>query len=303
MRIGAVVKRVALLVVLPLAIVLFFPVQLFAAPVACAATPTFMGCAAVFDRTWSHDRTVTAKFLNSKGSIQIALANGKYSSHAPEAIKAVTFADETQLAQAVATGTCSGDQSYPDCLPEGTGAVLYDAESWQHTPEVQKESVAALRTYYHRAAEAAHAHKPRLLLIATPATDLVDVLSPGLPFPERYDKFIQLGIAAAAARYADVYESQGQGLEDWEDNPSAYASFTQRAAQQASGANPKVRNLGGLSTNPNGKEKSAEVLLAAAQASAGSVAGWWINDPSHGPKCEGCKGPFPEMIVDFLKGL
>jgi hypothetical protein len=307
-RIGVLMKRLAVLLVLPLAILLFFPVQLLGAPVACAG-PTLigangpisiMGCVAVFDRTGKLDPAVTAKYLNTKDSIQIALANGRYSEHARHALGAATFADETTLEHAVNAGTCPAGESYPACLPEGTGAVIYDAESWHHTPDVQKESVANLRTYYRRAAAAAHSHRPRLLLIATPATDLVDVLSPGLPFRERFDEFIKLRIPAAAARYADVYESQGQGLED---DTSAYASFTLQAAQQAKAANPNVKPLGGLSTNPNGKEKSAQVLDAAADATAGIVAGWWINDPSHGDKCMQCQGPFAQMIVDFLKGL
>jgi hypothetical protein len=50
-------------------------------------------------------------------------------------------------------------------------------------------------------------------LIATPATDLVQTLAPGTPTGRRYVEFLRLGIAAAAARYADVYEVQAQGSE------------------------------------------------------------------------------------------
>jgi hypothetical protein len=118
---------------------------------------------------------------------------------------------------------------------------------------------------------------------------------------DRYNAFIHLGIPAAAG-FADVYESQGQGLVD---DPSEYASFTQRAAEQASGANPAVKNLGGLSTGPNGAEKAAQVLVDAAHESEASVAGWWINDPtSGGGECPGCSPvPHPETVVDFLQGL
>jgi hypothetical protein len=172
---------------------------------------------------------------------------------------------------------------------------MYDSEDWALTPAAQQQDPA---TYYQRAADAAHA--AGLLLIAAPATNLAYVLAPSAPRNQKYDQYLSLGIPAAAARYANVYLAQAQGLEA---DSSAYASFVQRAARQASDANPDVEILSGLSTNPSGVAQTASVMLDAAAASAPYIRGWWLNDPQAGPPCPKCTGPFPATIAGFLQGL
>ncbi len=71
----------------------------------------------------------------------------------------------------------------------------------------------------------------------------------GAPQSQKYDEYLSLGIAAAAARYADVYVARARGLET---DSSAYESFVRSAANQASDANPNVEILSGLSTGRTG---------------------------------------------------
>jgi hypothetical protein len=199
----------------------------------------------------------------------------------PNATSTTGFADEHALHDAIVSGA----------LPAGTRAVLYDNEAWSATPLAQQQNPAY---YYQQAAEVAHQYG--LLLIATPSPDLVDVLAPGSP--QRYSAFLQLGIAAAAARYADVYDIQAQGSEA---DPSAYASFVSQAAAQARSANPNIELLAGISTNPSGKAVSAQIMYDAVQATKSIVNGWWLNDPFGGAGCPSCNGPYPQMAVDFLR--
>jgi hypothetical protein len=157
-RTGILMKRLATLLLLPAAVAIVSMLQLCFAT-AAGAVPEMMASAAVIDRTCELDPAITATFFDQPSSIQmidsvqLSLRNGKFSACAPQAVGAVSFADETLLEQAVSSGT----------LPEGTDAVIYDAEGWTRTPDVQKQSVTNLAFYYHRAANAAH--KAGLLLI------------------------------------------------------------------------------------------------------------------------------------------
>lgn len=87
------------------------------------------------------------------------------------AVRTTSFGDENLLARAVSDGG----------LAQGTDAVIYDDEHWNLTPLAQQLHPSL---YYHRAAEVAHRHG--LLLVATPAADLVSVLAPGTPKGRKY---------------------------------------------------------------------------------------------------------------------
>jgi hypothetical protein len=176
-------------------------------------------------------------------------------------------------------------------------AVLYDNEAWKFTPDEEKRDVEHIERSEKLAAEAVH--RSGRILVATPATDLTSVLSPQVK-QNRYDEFLRLGIARAAARYADVYEIQAQGSEA---NLELFTHFVKEGAAQARSANPKVRVFAGLSTNPSGKRVTADNLLKAIQATRGFVDGYWLNIPAGGAHCPRCGEAQPQVAVEMLKRL
>jgi hypothetical protein len=196
----------------------------------------------------------------------------------------------------------AGFRSYADLkraldsgkLSKEVKAVLWDPESWEFTPAEEQHDIAK---YAGLAAEAVHSHG--LIFIATPATDLTKTLSPDVK-TDRYDEFLRLGIATAAARYADVYEVQAQGSLG---NLELYTHFVKGAAAQARAANPKVIVFAGLSTNPSGKHVTPKDLYDAVTATRGDVAGYWLNIPGGGPACPKCGEPQPQVAVELLKML
>lgn len=172
-------------------------------------------------------------------------------------------------------------------------AILYDNEGWKFTPEEEQRNPAQ----YMKMA-AALVHGKGLTFIATPAVTLVRSLAP--PSEKRYDAYLRLGIAADAARYADVVDIQAQGSEK---NVRLFSNFVHRAAEQARGANPKVLVLAGISTNPNGQRVSAEELQRAIVATRPYVDGYWLNVPSRNEYCPGCTGFRPDIAIDVLRRL
>jgi hypothetical protein len=179
-------------------------------------------------------------------------------------------------------------------LPPGVKGILYDIEKWQFTPEEEQRNPA----YYEKlAAELVHAHG--LIFVATPAADLVAVLAPEQR-SKRYDAYLRLGLAADAARYADVIDIQAQGAEL---NTELYANFVRHAAAQARQANPKVIVLAGLSTNPAGQHVTAQDILRAIAATHTVVDGYWLNIPQPGLYCPRCDEFRPDIAIEVLRSL
>jgi len=116
----------------------------------------------------------------------------------------------------------------------------------------------------------------------------------------RRDASTALGVAGAAARYADVYDIQAQGSEA---DPAAYVGFVRAAAAQARGANSTVEVLAGIATNPSGSRETAEVMLRAVLATRSVVAGYWLNDGVQSPACPKCSGPYSQVAIAFLREL
>src|SRR5579863_6904860 len=167
------------------------------------------------------------------------------------------------------------------CCEEGVGAVMYDPEKWQFTPEEEQHDPGRFAC---KVAEVVHAQH-RLLIVA-PAADLVG------GGPDRFDRFLHAKIAASTARCADVYEIQAQGAElDGRD----FASYVRKAAQQAREGNPNIVVLAGISTNPTGKVVTAKELYACVRAVSDVVAGFWLNIPAGGAACPTCGEPKPEV--------
>jgi hypothetical protein len=203
---------------------------------------------------------------------------------APAAVPTRSFADERALTAAVQDGT----------LPPGTEAVAYDDQDARVTPRAQQLHPAL---YYQRAANAAH--RGGLLLIATPATNLVSALAPDTRPAAREAAFLRLDVAAAAARYADVYAIQAQGTEL---DPDQYSGFVRAAAAQASAAHPGIEVLAGLNTGPAGAAPPVSMLLGAVQNTAGAVSGYALNAPAASATCPYCDDP-TDLATAFLQAL
>jgi hypothetical protein len=179
-------------------------------------------------------------------------------------------------------------------LPAGTRAVLYDPEAWSFTPaSEQRDPVLAATT----AADLAHAHG--LQIIVAPALNLTTVLAPGSSAP-RWQRFLDLRLAARIARIADVLELQAQSLERSTDT---YANFVREAAAQARTANPGVTVLAGLSTNPPGAAVDSQQLTAAILASWPTTDGYWLNIPDRGPQCPTCNPARPAVGIGALRAV
>ncbi len=130
-----------------------------------------------------------------------------------------------------------------------------------------------------------------LLLLTAPAVNLVTVMAPD-DGGRRYDAYLRLGIAADAARYADVFDIQAQGSER---NIELYANFVRQAAVQARQANPKVVVLAGISTQPGGQQVTADDILHAVAATRDFVDGYWFNIPQPSEYCRGCTDFRPDI--------
>ncbi len=199
---------------------------------------------------------------------------------------AVPFRSFTSLA-AIEKALNSG------AIGSGVRGIMYDNEHWKFTPQAEQADPA---TSMRRAADVVHAHG--LLFLTAPAVNLTRVLAPG---PEkRYDAYVRVGLAAAAARYADVYEIQAQGSEK---DAAGYAAFVKAAAAQARAANPKVIVLAGISTNPIGQHVTSGDILGAISATRAFVDGYWFNVPKPSEYCPSCNDFRPDIAIDVLGHL
>jgi hypothetical protein len=179
-------------------------------------------------------------------------------------------------------------------LPPGTRAVLYDPEAWQFTPEPEQRDPARAMA---RAAALAHGHG--LAIIVAPALSLTTVRRRRGNVP-RWRRYLDLGLAQAAAQAADVVELQAQSLER---DAATYQAFVRAAAAQARAANPGVSVLAGLSTNPPGAPVATGQLRAAVRATRATVDGYWLNIPRPGPHCPTCNPPQPGIGIELLRDL
>jgi hypothetical protein len=177
-------------------------------------------------------------------------------------------------------------------LVPGEQAIMYDNEAWSMTPPTEQENPAL----YEKLA-ANLVRSAGFLFIAAPALDLVKVIEPGCsPFWQCY---LDLGLAASGARYADVFDIQAQSLEN---DATKYADFVSKAAAQARRANPKVTVLAGISTDPNGQTTSEGAILGAIAATRGVVDGYWFNIPTTGVQCPACTYD-PQLAIDVIDYL
>jgi hypothetical protein len=178
--------------------------------------------------------------------------------------------------------------------PEIRG-VMYDYESWRFTPEEEQRNPAG---YVKQAADLVHAHG--LLFLTAPAINLVTVMAPAEDRNRLYDTYLRLGIAADAARYADVFDIQAQRFEH---NTELYARFVRQAAAQARQANPKVVVLAGVSTQPFGPRVTADDILGAIASTCDVVDGYWFNIPAPSEYSPHATEFRPDIAIDVLRRL
>ncbi|HKM61249.1 MAG TPA: hypothetical protein VJY39_02045 [Acidisphaera sp.] len=179
-------------------------------------------------------------------------------------------------------------------LDPTVNGVMYDYERWSFTPVEEQRNPAG---YLKQAADLVHARS--LLFLTAPAVNLVAVMAPD-DGRRRYDAYVRLGIAADAARYADVIDIQAQGSER---NTELYASFVRQAAAQARKANPNVVVLAGISTQPSGQNVTADDILRAIAATRDTVDGYWFNIPQPSEYCPRCTEFRPDIAIDVMRRL
>jgi hypothetical protein len=179
-------------------------------------------------------------------------------------------------------------------LPIGTRAVIFNDSHTQRTPKVEQLQPDR---FYRRAARIAHTHG--LLFVAAPDPSLILARRPKASLRKTYSRFLGLRIAAAAARYADVYAIQSNGLET---QRSTYRWFVQSAAFQAAQAHPGIELLAGVSSAPMGPKRTYRTLLGAFNAAGPAVSGYWLSDPPL-PGCALCAAPHDGTALAFLRVL
>jgi hypothetical protein len=182
-----------------------------------------------------------------------------------------------------------------DALGPDVRGVLYDYEKWRFTPDEEQRSPAR---YLKQAADLVHGKG--LLFFTAPAVDLVPILAPKSDRKRQDDTYLQLSLAADAARYADVVDIQAQRFER---DAERYANFVREAAAQARQANPKVMVLAGVSTQPGGREVTADDILRAIEATREFVDGYWFNIPEPSEYSPGVTEFRPDIAADVLRQI
>jgi hypothetical protein len=173
--------------------------------------------------------------------------------------------------------------------------VMYDYEKWRFTPAEEQQNPGR---YLKQAADLVHARG--LLFFTAPAVDLVTVLAPDGDRKHQDETYLRLGLAADAARYADVFDIQSQRFER---DTELYAKFVRAAAAQARQANPKVMVLAGVSTQPSGQHVTADDILRSIEATRDVVDGYWFNIPGPSAYSPAVTEFRPDIAVDVLRQL
>jgi hypothetical protein len=187
-----------------------------------------------------HAALVRQLFNNPRTFVVGATSSTLTSLGVPTAIATARFTNERTLAATVNRGA----------LPAGTVAVMYDDQPGSSTPSAQRRHPGF---YYHSAAEIAHENG--LLLAATPAAGLAQRPAGRATTSQTYERFLKRGIASAAARYADVYQTQPLP-------GSAPFWFVRTAMAQADAANPGVELLADFTSSIQATAEPLRMLSA-----------------------------------------
>jgi endoglucanase len=177
------------------------------------------------------------------------------------AVPTATFTNEASLAAAINTNT----------LPPGTVAVQYAPSS----PVTPRNQLTDPTNAFMQAGLVAHAHG--LLLIGAPSLNVVNATAPHLKAIKRTSKFLQGRIAAAAARYSDVYVIQAQTLER---TPSRFSAFVRQTAAQAVNAHASVEILTEIRSGAGAHGPTTPMLERDLSGAGSAVSGYELIDPS-----------------------
>jgi hypothetical protein len=152
--------------------------------------------------------------------------------------------------------------------------VMYDNERWRATPRNEQR-----HPWHYEALFATLAHRHGYRVILAPGVDLSlgigqSQLPPGMPAWRRY---LSVGLPAASARVADIYEIQAQAYEVPKFRPSGlFRRLVGAAAAQARAADPHVAIFAGLSSR---RASTPTQMVHDFLAVRNLVAGYWLNLP------------------------
>jgi endoglucanase len=199
------------------------------------------------------------------------------------AVPTATFTNEASLAAAITT-----NQMRP-----GTVAVQYAPSS----PITPRNQLTDPSNAFLQAALVAHAHG--LLLIGAPSLNVVRATASHLKTIKRTSKFLQRRIAAAAARYSDVYVIQAQSLER---TPSRFSAFVRQAAAQAVNAHGSVEILTEIRSGAGTTAPTAPMLERDLNGAGSAVAGYELIDPSSADLAQPTPGDAAVGLIDSFAG-
>jgi endoglucanase len=199
------------------------------------------------------------------------------------AVPTATFTNEASLAAAITT----------NALRPGTVAVQYAPSS----PVTPRNQLTDPSNAFLQASLVAHQHG--LLLIGAPSLNVVAATAPHLKAIKRTSKFLQRRIAAAAARYSDVYVIQAQTLER---TPSRFSAFVRQAAAQAVNAHGSVEILTEIRSGAGTGAPTAPMLERDLSGAGSAVSGYDLIDPASADLTQPAPGDAAVALIESLAG-
>jgi Cellulase (glycosyl hydrolase family 5) len=199
------------------------------------------------------------------------------------AVPTATFTNEVSLAAAI-----NGNQLRP-----GTVAVQYAPSS----PVTPRNQLTDPGDAFLQASLVAHQHG--LLLIGAPSLNVVSATAPHLKAIKRTSKFLQRQIAAAAARYSDVFVIQAQSLER---TPSRFSAFVRQAAAQAVNAHASVEILTEIRSGAGTGAPTAPMLERDLNGAGSAVSGYDLIDPSSADLTQPATGDAAVGLINSFAG-
>jgi Cellulase (glycosyl hydrolase family 5) len=199
------------------------------------------------------------------------------------AVPTATFTNEASLAAAITTNQ----------LRPGTVAVQYAPSS----PITPRNQLTDPSNAFLQASLVAHQHG--LLLIGAPSLNVVQATAPHLKAIKRTSKFLQRRIAAAAARYSDVYVIQAQSLER---TPSRFSAFVRQTAAQAVNAHASVEILTEIRSGTGAGAPTAPMLERDLSGAGSAVSGYDLIDPSSADLTQPAPGDAAVGLIDSFAG-
>jgi hypothetical protein len=215
--------------------------------------PLWVTAKGTMDAIARHDPEVAREIFESEHAIALKGRSG--------AIGGLSWSSVAAFEADVAAGE----------IPDDVRVVMYDPERWKQTPEDEQRKPVAAMTRFGELAK-----RQGYTTIITPHPGLVSV--EGSAFQRRDDEseegaYVRSGLTQAAARAADVVETQAQRLQN---DPHAYRRVVGTTAERAREANPDVWVLSGLATQP-GHPATPEILIAAWESVRDVVDGHYIS--------------------------